>query len=196
MRSKETAMKEDYLWDGTGEPDAETRRLESLLGGLRYQPHPLALPEKPGVSADGNASSRAAYRASVLRLAAIAAVALLTLATALWLVGTKRAPQSPEENVAERERGAQPGAEGGNSAAPPPAPERRAAPRKQLTPRKAPRRAPGPRPQQPRALEFNYPDAVAEGERAKQQLLLALHVASAKLNAAQKKVQQRGEPQS
>ncbi len=34
----------DYLWDKTGEPDAEVERLEALLGGLGHAPRPLALP--------------------------------------------------------------------------------------------------------------------------------------------------------
>jgi len=34
----------DYLWDKTGEPDAETERLENLLGQLRFQPTPFDLP--------------------------------------------------------------------------------------------------------------------------------------------------------
>jgi len=34
----------DYLWDKTGEPDAEVERLESLLGGFGHTPRPLALP--------------------------------------------------------------------------------------------------------------------------------------------------------
>jgi hypothetical protein len=35
-------MKEDYLWDKTGEPDPEIQQLEEILGTLRYQP--LQLP--------------------------------------------------------------------------------------------------------------------------------------------------------
>ena len=34
----------DYLWDKTGEPDAEVERLEALLGGFGHKPRPLALP--------------------------------------------------------------------------------------------------------------------------------------------------------
>ena len=29
-------MNEDYLWDGTGEPDPEAAHLEQLLKGLRW----------------------------------------------------------------------------------------------------------------------------------------------------------------
>ncbi|HEX7771182.1 MAG TPA: hypothetical protein VF435_02100 [Pyrinomonadaceae bacterium] len=38
-------MKEDYLWDKTGEPDPEIQQLEEILGALRYQPKPLELPQ-------------------------------------------------------------------------------------------------------------------------------------------------------
>ena len=31
----------DYLWDGSGEPDPTAQRLERALGKLRYQPSPL-----------------------------------------------------------------------------------------------------------------------------------------------------------
>ena len=37
-------MKDDYLWDGSGEPDPEIRELEDILGELRYQPRPLEIP--------------------------------------------------------------------------------------------------------------------------------------------------------
>ena len=29
-------MKEDYLWDGSGEPDPEVQKLENLLGHYRH----------------------------------------------------------------------------------------------------------------------------------------------------------------
>ena len=38
---KDPAMKEDYLWDGSGEPDREVQKLENLLGRYRHnQPAP------------------------------------------------------------------------------------------------------------------------------------------------------------
>ena len=33
-------MKEDYLWDGSGEPDPEVQKMEGLLGRYRHQPAP------------------------------------------------------------------------------------------------------------------------------------------------------------
>jgi hypothetical protein len=37
--------KNDYLWDGSGEPDPDVQRLERALGRLRSTPPPLRLPE-------------------------------------------------------------------------------------------------------------------------------------------------------
>jgi len=36
----------DYLWDKTGEPDAEVERLETLLSSFGHTPRPLALPSE------------------------------------------------------------------------------------------------------------------------------------------------------
>ena len=30
-------MKDDYLWDGSGEPDPEVKRLETVLGRYRHE---------------------------------------------------------------------------------------------------------------------------------------------------------------
>jgi hypothetical protein len=186
-------MKEDYLWDKTGAADADVRELEALLGGLRYEPRPLALPAKVAPAA----ARREAQRFPALRLAAVAALALLALAATLWLTLRRHAPATPEQHVAEQ-KGGQPAA-----------PDVKPAPRQAETggpaaqraknsapPQKAQHRSHGRRTPQPRASEFDYAASAAEGERAKEQLLLALHVASEKLNAAQKKIRQPGEPQS
>ncbi|MBC8029719.1 MAG: hypothetical protein H7Z16_06375 [Pyrinomonadaceae bacterium] len=37
-------MNEDYLWDQTGKPDPEIQELEQVLGTLGYQPRPLEIP--------------------------------------------------------------------------------------------------------------------------------------------------------
>lgn len=42
-------MKDDYLWDGSGEPDPEIERLENLLGGYRSERPAPKLPEMPVV---------------------------------------------------------------------------------------------------------------------------------------------------
>ena len=66
-------MRDDYLWDRSGEPDPEIERLESMLGRLRHQPRPLDLPV---------ALPR---RHFFHGLAAAAAVVLIALAGGLWL---------------------------------------------------------------------------------------------------------------
>lgn len=58
----------DYLWDKTGETDAEVERLEELLGGFAHEPRPLELP------------AGAPQRASWTRPAWLAVAAALLLA--------------------------------------------------------------------------------------------------------------------
>jgi len=77
-------MKDDYLWDKTGQPDPEIQKLEEILGTLRYQPWPLELP--------------VSRRRSYFPLLAIAASLLLALfAAGVWLqVRNQTAPQPRE----------------------------------------------------------------------------------------------------
>lgn len=70
-------MKEDYLWDKTGEPDPEIQQLEEILGTLRYQPKPLELPQD---------LLTPRQRRNHIPLLAIAATVLLALlAAGVWL---------------------------------------------------------------------------------------------------------------
>ena len=80
-------MKDDYLWDKSGQPDPEIQKLEEILGTLRYQPKPLELP--------------VSRRRSYLPLLAIAASLLLALlAGGIWLrVRNQTAPQPREAKV-------------------------------------------------------------------------------------------------
>ena len=75
-------MKNDYLWDGSGEPDPEVRRLETLLGGLG---HSRPAPEFPEIA---ESVRRAGRRRMLARrwfsFAAAAAVVLLTAAGMVW----------------------------------------------------------------------------------------------------------------
>ena len=69
-------MNDDYLWDKSGEPDREIQELEQILAPLRYQPAPLELPTE----------SPASRRRNYFPLLAIAATVLIALlATGLWL---------------------------------------------------------------------------------------------------------------
>jgi hypothetical protein len=182
-------MKEDYLWDKTGEPDPEIQELERVLGALRYQPRPLEIPA-------GLAPGR---RSTFLpRLLAIAAtIAIMLLGVGLWFAMQKtrtaevsRGDGKPVSNVATPERVAVlPGPE--NTPTPvglsPDSKEKEIHHRvktgslsHQLV---ANRRV---RLNSPKLT----PEERQEAEAAKEQLLLALRVASTKLNFAQKKAQE------
>ena len=77
-------MKDDYLWDKTGQPDPEIQKLEEILGTLRYQPRPLELP----------VSRRKHY----LPLFAIAASLLLALiAGSIWFRVRNRSVPPPQQ---------------------------------------------------------------------------------------------------
>ena len=80
-------MKDDYLWDKTGQPDPEIQKLEEILGTLRYQPRPLELP--------------VSRRRSYFPLLAIAASLLLALlAGGIWLrIRNQSAPQPQRAEV-------------------------------------------------------------------------------------------------
>jgi hypothetical protein len=66
----------DYLWDKSGERDADVERLEDLLGQLRYEKKPLQLPPEAVLH-------RTARRPFWPALAAAAALAFVALA-GLW----------------------------------------------------------------------------------------------------------------
>jgi hypothetical protein len=80
MSEKDRAMKDDYLWDGSGEPDPEVQKLENLLGRYRHdQPAPafdrIAV-EQPAPRHGRFSSFRFSFQ-----LAAIATVVLIGVAT-------------------------------------------------------------------------------------------------------------------
>ena len=75
-------MNDDYLWDKSGEPDPQIQQLEQILGTLRYQPKPLALPQ----------------RRNYFPLLAIAASLLLALlAGGIWLRVRSRNEAPPQQ---------------------------------------------------------------------------------------------------
>jgi len=77
MNDKMKPANEDYLWDQTGEPDAEIQELERVLGTHRYQPRPMAIPEVP--------QFETSPRRNFQPLLAIAASIILAVgAVALW----------------------------------------------------------------------------------------------------------------
>lgn len=70
-------MKDDYLWDGSGEPDPEIEHLEKVLGRYRHQPKPL------GAAFDQQLLPRRARWWP--RLAVAAAIIIMVLA-GVWIV--------------------------------------------------------------------------------------------------------------
>lgn len=85
----------DYLWDRTGEPDADVKELEELLGSLAYQPRPLELPELP--------RERVTYSLAWTRVVAVAAALLLMLLAGAALMSMRRqAVVTPEERAVQQ----------------------------------------------------------------------------------------------
>ena len=79
-------MNEDYLWDKSGKPDPQVQDLEEILGALRYQPRPLEIPKEFVVV-------RRRFYVPILAIAATVALALL--AAGLWLrVQSQKTPPS------------------------------------------------------------------------------------------------------
>jgi hypothetical protein len=87
--TKTNAEEHDYLWDGSGPPDPEIVRLETVLGPLRHQGSAPELPQRRSIRSRrtvwliGALSSAAA----LLLIAAIGRYAFLTLGTG-WSVQT------------------------------------------------------------------------------------------------------------
>lgn len=196
-------MNEDYLWDKSGESDPEIERLENTLGRLRYRrpAEPLPLP----------ATSRWAFRFSFPHpaLAAAAALLLLLLAGGLWLGLQRRSGQAESVSApvnsgpqAEKPRehkasGVRPPLGSGN-----PVDDKLSAsagnqgsvgPDKTTPRKRLPRRFSGTRQLTARhgkdKAAPGREQLAREGEQAKAQLIMALHIASDKLNAVQKKIQ-------
>ena len=187
-------MKDDYLWDRTGEPDPDIQQLEEILGTLRYQPQPLEIPAGLRVG-----SERSFFRRLAPRLAVAATIVMLLLGLGLWL-GLQRLQRSQPSEIVKTGGASKP-----NPAAAPSPDESR---NPSLT-------VSSPEPQQKRTAEsrrhrvnpsllagntnrsrntaVKKPQLTARqlqaAETAKDQLLLALRVASAKLNFAQRKTQ-------
>jgi hypothetical protein len=170
-------MEDNYLWDGTGEPDPQIQELEQLLGKLRYQPQPL---EIPGSLTIGR------RRSLFPAMAIAAAVGLCAALIGLWLYSrynhsaieqARTTPVIEQKAIAPQDSAAVP------PVTPIPKPasvERHRDTLRALVAVNKTRRS-GPEIQQPRLT----PQELAE----KEQLVAALRLVSAKLNVAQRKTQ-------
>lgn len=200
----------DYLWDKTGEPDAEVERLEELLGAFAHAPRALELPPDLRV-----AEPRRRLWPALLAVAAVA----LMLCAGLWLATLRG--RDAGRNIAEQP--ARPAEQQGattvvntNTATPEqgklnkqlagsaphkemliekPAP-RVKRPRRQThastlaaAPLKAPRedREARARRDERRASEVAVAASASEQREAKEQLMYALRLTSAKLNEARRR---------
>jgi hypothetical protein len=158
-------MNEDYLWDKSGEPDPEIQQLEEILGTLRYQSKPFEAPR----------NVPAPRRRSYFPLVAIAATLLVALlAGGIWLrLRTRHKPQPqyvqvPTPPVEEKPISSEP--------------EKRPAPPKEHV---AVNRVPRKRSSLPVLSRREREEALA----AKQQLMIALRLASEKLNLVHRRTQ-------
>ena len=179
-------MNDNYLWDKSGEPDPEVQELEEILSALRYQPKQLEIP----------AHIRPQRRSYLTRgLAIAAAIALVALGLGVWRATNRTAkPQglavsqpnrvessdkAPVQKTAAREI---------EEVKPSTQPESVAINTRRHRPSAGVRN---------RSLEVMPPklseSEVAEAKAAKDQLILALRVASSKLNQAQRKTQGNNE---
>ncbi len=163
-------MNEDYLWDKSGQPDPQIRELEEILGTLRYQPKPLVIPR------DLVASRRRNYF-PLLAIAATVLVALL--AAGIWIKvrtsSSQAQPQQarlPETPVVKEEVKPEPNSVPVNK---PPVRENGFV-------------ANNKRPNRSSASAMKRRER-EEALAAKEQLMLALRVASEKLNLAHRKTQ-------
>jgi hypothetical protein len=179
-------MKDNYLWDRSGEPDPELQELEEILGTLRYQPRPLEIPVNVRVDR---------RRRFFPAMAIAAAMALLAILLGLWFSFNRRqaAPrmQARDSQIDNR-----------NTGTPQAAPNQQASPAPVLV--KSPVPAGIQKRESPRNLlarnvsrgprtRIRQPELTPEELAEKEQVLTALRLVSAKLNLAQRKTQ--GAPQ-
>jgi hypothetical protein len=173
-------MKEDYLWDKSGEPDAEIKQLEEVLSTFKYQPRPLVIPD----------SVKVGKRGFFIPASIAAGVALLMLGTVLWFAMNRR-EETPVVKLPE----VQSPASNLDTTAPKSSPENNEAVASQTEePSRGRIESPKPRVvRRPKHIAPVTPELTAaeraEGERAKEQLFIALRLASSKLNQAQKRTQ-------
>jgi hypothetical protein len=180
-------MNNNYLWDRSGEIDPDIQQLEETLGALRYQPQPLQIPTSLQVG-----RRRSLYPA----MAIAAAIALLAVALGLWFTFKQRQaapsldvkqnsqPASPQIEKQQTQQSDRPQQTVVKTNLNPPSNQKRH--RELARPLQARNRLRTPAPPQ------LTPAELAERE----QVLVALRLASFKLNVAQRKAQGLPAPNS
>ena len=87
-------MNDEYLWDKSGEPDPEIQQLEEVLGSLKYQPRPLEIPRNLVI---------VQRRQYFPYLAIAASIVFALLAAGFWLLRVQDQHERPaSEAKAER----------------------------------------------------------------------------------------------
>ena len=173
-------MNEDYLWDKSGEPDPEIQRLEQILGTLRYEEKPLELPEQITPSRSHN---------HVFLLAIAATLLLALIGAGLWL--KVRNNQGPQEEYAKAPT---------SNSTPEPKKEEGSAEKSKVFDPQPPivKREVEPRRHLAKARILTKPawtpKEQEEALAAKQQLMLALRLASEKLNEVQRRTMSPATP--
>ena len=167
-------MKDDYLWDRSGQPDPEIQQLEEILGELRYQPRPLEIPAE--LKTGGH----------FFRYAIAAAVAMLVLGVGAWLALQKQTTQVaivPQPQPGEVKTVTPDEPKPTAVAAPA---DKTVAGEIETTRRTARVKSQGSRTTRTPQLSS---EELAEAVAAKERLMMAMRLASSKLNYAQKKAQ-------
>ena len=170
-------MKDDYLWDRSSQPDPDIEQLEELLGELRYQPRPLEIP------ADLKSGRN---RSQFSRYAIAAAVAMMVLAAGAWWALQKPNTEvaiTPQPQPAEVKTVTP--VEPKHTAVATPA-DKTVAVVSETTRRTV--RVKSRRSRTTKTPQLSS-EELAEAVAAKERLMMAMRLASSKLNYAQKKAQ-------
>ena len=192
-------MNDDYLWDRTGEPDPEIEELERVMGTLRYQAPPLEIPA--GVEPQRRTTTPHMMSP---RWAVAAAIAVIVLGLGVWLSMQRRSTPG----VAKTDTPPSPtrSADPETAKAPPVAPSSKDTSTEVAVNSEPPRRDVVRHPRSPRSPSNLAGRAIPRHDNAsgstqltakefqdaqasKAQLMLALRVASTKVNFAVKKTQ-------
>jgi len=186
-------MNDDYLWDRTGEPDPEIQELEQVLGTLRYEAPPLEIPAgvEPGKRTVSFPRMSPAW-------AVAAAIALIVMGLGIWLGMQRR--DTPDRTHSITTPSPISNTDQATVKAPEAVQQMKDSTSAIATNGTGPKATPLRHPQTTRAgsnrrrnLAVGNPalagNELREAEASKAQLMLALRVASSKLNLALKKAQ-------
>lgn len=171
-------MKDNYLWDRSGEADAEILELEELLGSLRYKPQPLAISVL-----DISVRIQPGRRQSFFPAMAIAAaIALFAGGLGLWFSFNRQHGPVPTANNNSHID------EQVNAPAPTASPKNQSA-IAQFQNEPKPVESKARRQSRSARTVIHQPKLTRDELAEKEQVLVALRLVSLKLNLAQRKTQ-------